>query len=51
MLPLHFAAAKGHACITKQLIEARCTVDLETMNGATPLFIAALYGHVAVTCS
>jgi hypothetical protein len=27
--PLHFAAGHGHAAVTKQLIAARCNVDLQ----------------------
>jgi ankyrin repeat protein len=35
--PLHFAALVGHASVTKQLIEARCNMNLQTKDGATPL--------------
>jgi hypothetical protein len=30
---LHHAAQDGHACITKQLIEARCNIDLPDEEG------------------
>jgi ankyrin repeat protein len=33
--PLSIAADKGHASVTKQLIEARCNVDLQDARGAT----------------
>jgi ankyrin repeat protein len=47
--PLHAAAVKGHAAITKQLIAARCNVDLqEHYAAATPLHVAAQEGHDAV---
>jgi ankyrin repeat protein len=39
----------GCVCVLKQLIEARCNVDLQTNNGTTPLFNAAKSGHAAVT--
>ena len=39
----------GHAAITEQLIEARCNVNLQDKNGATPLHVAAFNGHAAVT--
>jgi ankyrin repeat protein len=35
--------------VTKQLIDARCHVDLPEKDGTTPLFMAAQEGHVAVT--
>ena len=46
--PLHFAALHGHEAVTKQLIAARCIVDLEAEDGFTPLHIAAASGHAAV---
>jgi ankyrin repeat protein len=33
--PLHIAAANGHAPVTKQLLDARCNVDLVAENGGT----------------
>jgi len=42
-------AQEGHAAATKQLIEARCNVDLQDEHGCTPLFIAAEKGDAAVT--
>jgi len=48
--PLHLAAGGGHAAVTKQLIAARCSVDLQEKNGwATALLYAARQGHAAVT--
>jgi ankyrin repeat protein len=47
--PLHAAAVVGHAAITNQLIEARCSVDHQDKQGCTPLFFAAHHGHEAVT--
>ena len=47
--PLYIAAQEGHAAATKQLIEARCNVDLQDEHGCTPLFIAAEKGDAAVT--
>ena len=34
--PLHAAALKGHAAVTKELIATRCNVDLQEENGCTP---------------
>ena len=47
--PLHFAAQKGHASVTTQLLEARCNVNLQLKDGCTPLHLAAEFGHEAVT--
>ena len=47
--PLYIAAQEGHAAATKQLIEARCNVDLQDEHGCTPLFITAEKGDAAVT--
>jgi hypothetical protein len=33
----------------EQLIQARCNVDLEDMDGRTPLHVAAQAGHASVT--
>ena len=32
---LHFAADNGHEAVTKQLIAARCNVDLQDKNACT----------------
>ena len=45
---LHLAAGKGNASVMKQLIEARCNVDLQTKYG-TALDFAIENGHGAVT--
>jgi ankyrin repeat protein len=46
---LIFAAGKGHESVTKQLLEARCNVDLhETKFGFTPLHFASANGHATV---
>ena len=47
--PLHRAAQEGHAAVTKQLIEARCNVDLPDKHGRTPLFMGTQEGHASVT--
>jgi hypothetical protein len=39
----------GHAAVTKQILGARCNVDLQTKNGCTPIYIAAQNGHEIVT--
>jgi hypothetical protein len=39
---------EGHVSVTKQLIEARCYIDLQDKNGGTPLFIAAHHGQAVV---
>ena len=46
--PLHFAAGHGHAAVTKQLIAARCNVDLQDKSGRTPLHVVATHGNEAV---
>ncbi len=46
--PLFIAAANGHASVTKQLIEARCNMDLQERDGSTPLVVAAANGHASV---
>ena len=43
--PLHWVVRKGHAAVTKQLIAARCNVDLQMEDSSTQLFVAAEYGH------
>jgi hypothetical protein len=40
---------KGHAAVSKQLLAARCNVDLQEKNGFTPLHFAAKKGLTAVT--
>jgi hypothetical protein len=47
--PLFIAAANGHASVTKQLIEARCNMNLQEKDGSTPLLVAAANGHASVT--
>ena len=42
--PLHLAAGYGHADVTKQLIAARCRVDIQDKDGCTSLFITAQQG-------
>jgi ankyrin repeat protein len=46
--PMHIAAANGHTVVTKQLIEARCNINLPMQDGSTPLFIAVQNGHAGV---
>jgi len=42
--PIYIAAQNGHAAVTKQLIEARCIVDLQIKDGRTPLYTASQKG-------
>ncbi len=39
----------GHAAVTKELIQARCNMDLQREDGCTALFSAAQNGHETVT--
>jgi ubiquitin len=48
LLSLHYAAAKGHAAVTKQLLAARCNVDLQANNGATAQQLAEGQGHAGI---
>ena len=41
--PLH-AAAQNHPAVTKQLIDARCHVDVQDKSGRTPLYTAPQMG-------
>jgi ankyrin repeat protein len=41
--PLHLAVVKGNAAVTKQLLAARCNVDIQDDDGYTPLHNAASY--------
>ena len=48
--PLLCAALNVHAADTKQLIEARCNIDLQDNSvGSTTLHFAAIQGHTSVT--
>jgi ankyrin repeat protein len=47
--PLIIAAYSGHESVTKQLIAARCNVDLQTKCEFSPLHDAANNGHETVT--
>jgi ankyrin repeat protein len=44
--PLHCLAKNGS--VTKQLIAARCSVDLQDKDGYTPFFITTQQGHVDI---
>jgi hypothetical protein len=46
--PLHFAVVHQHAAVSKQLIKARCNVDLQSKLGAAPLHICAEIGDASV---
>jgi ankyrin repeat protein len=46
--PLYIAAHKGQAAVTKQLIEARCNIDLQTKGGETALQAAQRVGHPVI---
>jgi ankyrin repeat protein len=39
----------GNASVVEKLIAARCNVNIQEMNGLTPLFIAAKRGYHAIT--
>jgi ankyrin repeat protein len=45
---LHAAAFGGHVAVTKQLLAARCNVDLLTNDGATALQVAERQGHAGI---
>ena len=47
--PLHEAARIGHEAVIKQLIDARCNVDLQATDGFTPLHVAAVNGRADTT--
>ena len=48
--PLHLVVYAGHDTVTKQLLAARCNVDLQMKNGSsTPLHLAAEHGHESIT--
>ncbi len=46
--PLHYAATKGHAGITRLLLEHHAYIDAESPNKSTPLMMAAMYGTFEV---
>jgi len=39
---LYIAADEGHEAVTKQLIAAKCDINLQSKNGHTALHIAAM---------
>ncbi len=41
-------AQYGYTSIAKELIAARCNVDLPQHDGATPLYMAAFFGNAEV---
>jgi ankyrin repeat protein len=43
--PLHMAADQGRESVAKQLLAARCNVDLQKNDGFTALEVAECYGH------
>ena len=45
---LHNVPDKGHETVTKQLISARCIVELHLTNGLTPIHLTVVRGHVSV---
>ena len=46
MLPLHYAAEKGHTNVVKQLLEVAENKNPEDNNRYTPLHLAAENGHI-----
>jgi hypothetical protein len=48
LTPLHFAGQQGHEAVTKQLIAARCNVDIQDRNGRTALQEAEDQGHTGI---
>ncbi len=47
-MQLHEAAENGHAAVSKQLLAARCNIDLETKDGLTALQIAQSWGLAGI---
>ena len=47
--PLGVAIFGGHSTVTKELIKARCDIDLQGKDGGTPLHFAAQEGNVPIT--
>jgi len=46
--PLHYAAFNGNEKISKALLEKGAKLDVEDMNGHTPIFNAKMAGHSAI---
>jgi len=42
--PLHYAASSGQLSIMKLLLENHAFIDAQSLNGTTPLMMAAMYG-------
>ena len=47
--PLSVAIFGGHSTVTKELIKARCDIDLQGEDGGTPLHAAAQEGNAPIT--
>ena len=47
--PLSVAIFGGYSTVTKELIKARCDIDLQGEDGGTPLHAAAQEGNVSIT--
>ena len=47
--PLSVAIFGGYSTVTKELIKARCDIDLPGENGLTPIHCAAQVGNVPIT--
>jgi hypothetical protein len=47
--PFHVTTSNGHANVTKQLLVARCNVDLEANDGSTVFHFTVGYGQSTVS--
>ena len=46
MTAIHWAAVNNHVTIVERLLSCSVPVDINDNDGCTPLWWAALYGHV-----
>ena len=50
-IPMHWACEGGHVEVVRLLLEARADKDKARTDGAAPLFMASLNGHLAIARS